>query len=539
MPVNTPTREYVANIDLWQRCRDAYEGSDAVKAQGQKYLPPLDSHRTNARAYNEYLLRALYFNAMGRTVNGLAGSIFQKPPLWTMSKAAEECVTDVTLTGVPAEMFALRTTRNILITGRWGILVDMATESTDNKEPSRPYFVGYRGEDIINWITTSFGGDQRVTMVVLREYEEEPDPTDEFVRKPSEQYRVLRLVKDKYTQEVWKKMPNSEIFVRGKVFTPERRGEPLDFIPFVFMSGISIEPTIEKPPLIDLVDVNLSHYRTMADLEHGRHYTALPTPWVSGAIKGDTGTGDLSIGSGVAWMLDQGGQAGMLEFSGAGLGSLVTADQEKRKMMATLGARLLEDIGGAETATAISMRHSGDHATLRTIAAVLEQGLSKALKWMDWWMGTEATPDEVESEIKLNKDFFAAKADPTTISTALMALQAEQISYQTFYNILSEGGWSREGVDADQERADIDANRKENMEAAAEAQKALAEMAPPPEATPPEGVPGEIPPEGVPPEGEEEGVPPEGVPPEGQEEEEDEEGPDWVPKKKRKGKGGK
>jgi len=503
MPVNTPSREYLANIEPWQRCRDAYEGSDAVKGQGRKYLPALDSHKRNPNGYNEYVLRALYFNAMGRTVDGLAGSIFQKPPIWEVSEEVEEFIEDITLTGVTAEMFALRSTRNIMITGRWGILVDMGTAETEDKTPARPYFVGYKGEDIISWATELVGGDQRLTMVVLREFDDDPDPTDEFVRKQAEQYRVLRLSKGEYTQEVWKKIPNSENFVKGKTETPERRGEALDFIPFVFMSAISIEPTIEKAPLLDLVDVNLSHYRTMADLEHGRHYTALPTPWVSGALQGDEGGGDLSIGSGVAWMLDKGGSAGMLEFSGAGLQSLVTADQEKRKMMAILGARLLEDIGGAETATAITMRYSGDHATLRTIAAVLEQGFTKAIKWVEWWVGTEATPEEVEAEVKLNKDFFAAKAPAGDIQAALGALQAEQISYQTFYNVLSEGGWSREGVDYEQEREDIAADRKINMEAAAEVQKAMAEMqaeAPPPEAGAPAPDGGVPPEEGAPPE---------------------------------------
>jgi len=514
LPVNSPCREYLANIEPWQRCRDAYEGSDAVKAQGRKYLPSLDSHKRNPNGYAEYVLRALYFNAMGRTVDGLAGSIFQKPPIWEVSEEVEDFIGDITLTGVTAEMFALRSTRNIMITGRWGILVDMGTAETEDKTPARPYFVGYKGEDIISWATELVGGDQRLTMVVLREFDDDPDPTDEFVRKQAEQYRVLRLSKGKYTQEIWSKIPNSESFVKGKTETPVRRGEALGFIPFVFMSAISIEPTIEKAPLLDLVDVNLSHYRTMADLEHGRHYTALPTPWVAGSLQGDEGGGDLSIGSGVAWMLDKGGSAGMLEFSGAGLQSLVTADQEKRKMMAILGARLLEDIGGAETATAITMRYSGDHATLRTIAAVLEQGFTKALKWVEWWVGTETTPEEVESEVKLNKDFFAAKAPAGDIQAALGALQAEQISYQTFYNILSEGGWAREGITYEQEREDISSDRKVNMEAAAEVQKAMAEMQA--EAAPPEAAPAVAPPpdagldEGQPPPEDAEGQPDDG-----------------------------
>jgi len=461
MPVDTPSHEYEAYIDIWQRCRHCYEGSDSVKKAGTDYLPPLDSHKANALGYEAYKLRALFYNATGRTVDGLAGSIFQKPPRWEVSKTAEEYLRDITLSGVTAEMFALRSTRNVLSLGRWGILVDMAKEEKE-RGPARPYVVGYRAEDIYSWRTRSVGGDQQTHLVVLREQEQIEDPEDEFVPEREIRFRVLRLDKGRYAQEVWRKPRGKKDYERVESVMPKRRGVPLTFIPFVFMSATTVEPTIEKPPLLDLVDVNLSHYRTMADLEHGRHYTALPTPWVSGAIQGDEENEQLSIGSGVAWMLDTGGQAGMLEFSGAGLGSLLDADQEKRKMMATLGARLLEDVGGAETATAVSMRHSGEHATLRTIAAVLEQGLSKVVQWIDWWMGTEATPEKVKSQIVLNKEFFAIKASPGEVQAALAALQAEKISYPTFYNILAEGGWTREGVDYKKELSDIDIDRESN-----------------------------------------------------------------------------
>ena len=238
-----------------------------------------------------------------------------------------------------------------------------------------------------------------------------------------------------------------------------RRGVPLDFIPFVFIGPTSNSATIEKPPLIDLVDVNLSHYRTMADLEHGRHFTALPTPWVAGAAPAVEGQDSepLEIGSGKAWMLGENGKAGMLEFSGAGLTSLVTAEQDKRKMMAVLGARLLEEqSGSAETATAVGMRHAGTHATLRTIAQSIEQGLTKALEWHVWWMTTLASPEETDALMSLNKEFFTVKASPQEVQVALAALQAEEISFATFYNILQTGGWAREGITPDDEKKQIE-----------------------------------------------------------------------------------
>jgi len=73
MGVETARRDYLAACERWCRMRDCYEGSDAVKAAGEKYLPRLCSHISmaeggtasdsmkGARAYAEYKLRALFY----------------------------------------------------------------------------------------------------------------------------------------------------------------------------------------------------------------------------------------------------------------------------------------------------------------------------------------------------------------------------------------------------------------------------------------------------------------------------------------------
>src|SRR5574341_686442 len=84
--VDTKHKAYEEILAVWERCRDTRAGSDAVKKAGPKYLPPLGSHVSNgmgtegAVKYNAYKMRALFFNAVGRTIDGLAGLVFQKPP---------------------------------------------------------------------------------------------------------------------------------------------------------------------------------------------------------------------------------------------------------------------------------------------------------------------------------------------------------------------------------------------------------------------------------------------------------------------------
>lgn len=461
MPVNTPSADYRAHVGAWMRCRDAADGSDAVKAKGATYLPRLGSHVKYPARYDEYKLRALFYNATGRTVEGFAGAIFQKAPNFKLPDRLAAHVKDITLAGVSAELFALGATREVLKTGRYGVLVEMPSAASAEQ---RPYWVGYRAEDIVAWRTTRLNGDEILTRVVLREIVEEPDQKDDFVTKAVEQYRVLSLAGRVYTQTVYRKKDDlgddwapfvTEEGQKDPFTTPLRRGVPLDFIPFVFIGPTSVSPAVEKPPLVDLVDVNLSHYRGSADLKHGLHFAALPTAVISGAISGDDG-GPLEIGSGTAWQLEKGGAAAMLEVAGPGFAAIRTDLQDMQRMMATLGARLLEEQpSAAETMGAVGMRHAGEHATLRTIAQTIEAALTLVLRWHCWWMGAEAKPGEVEAFVELSKDYFAVKASPDEVRAALLAVQAERISFTTFYARLQAGGWAREGVTAEEELAAI------------------------------------------------------------------------------------
>jgi hypothetical protein len=442
----------------WVRCRDTYAGNDAVKAKGTDYLPELDSHATDKEKYQSYKDRALFYNAMARTVDGMSGGIFQKAPVIRAEDAVLAHLQDVTLTDESAQLFALHAAREVLITGRRGILVDMAEQPTSAS--ARPYWVGYRAEDAIAHRASAIDGDEILTRVVLREVLLEPDAKDEFALVEIEQYRVLELnftdVGRIYTQQRWRKAGDNEEFAPfGDAIIPTRKAQPLNFIPFVFANPGSVSPSIVKPPLLDLVDVNLSHYRTMADLEHGRHFTALPTAWVSGHKQEEK----LQLGSSVALVMpSENAKMGMLEFTGQGLGALDHADQQKRHMMSVLGARMLEEqpqTSQTETAFAVNMRHAGEQATLRTLAQSLETALTLALQWHSWWIGTEATPKETGAMFELNKDFASVRMTPEELRAQVEALNTGAIPFEDFYFNYARGDLARPGVTPEQARGEL------------------------------------------------------------------------------------
>jgi hypothetical protein len=355
--------------------------------------------------------------------------------------------------------FALSATEDVMLMGRSGVLVEMAESPLTEV---RPYFVSYAAENIINWDTTVINGDEVLTLLVLREQPRRVDERDAFSYKTIEQYRELRLILEndtlRYTQQIWQRPEDGgEVEEVGPRLMPLRRGEPLSFIPFTFLGPTVVTTDIKDPPLLDLANLNLAHWRNTCDHEQGLHLVSLPTPYVSGMKGAGEDVEMLHIGPSTVWILEKEGKAGMVEFTGAGMGALEKALLAKQHQMATLGAKLLEEqpTVAQETATAVLARHAGEHATLRTMAQAMEQGLRAALQIVAWWDGLDAKPMDVPVKVELNKDFLQVKAQPQEIQTALATLQAGEISYQTFWNLLTEGGWARYGVTAAEEKLEI------------------------------------------------------------------------------------
>ena len=444
MPIHSASRAYNSAIPKWTRCRDVIAGQDAVKAKRMQYLPVLEGHASHEDpAYLAYLLRAEFYNATGRTVQGFAGAVFRRPPLVEKTPTdVEDHLKDVTRNGHELITFATQVFNENLSVGRVGLLVEMppAYEGAA-PEDARPYWVTYKAEQIINYHCDVYAGKRRVTRVILKEEHEVPDPRDPYITTCETRYRELLLENGAYVQRVHEKAVNQTgDFLVTEEIRPTRLGKALDFIPFVFMNTTSIEPEIEEPALLDLVDVNLSHYRSSADYEHGAHFTALPTPWVVGAPPQTS----LKIGAGTAWILNESpfSKAEMLEYSGQGLGAIEKIVDRKEKRMAVLGARLLESQATQQdTATAVRLRQTGDESILKRLANAVSAGLTRALRYHVWWTTSAKLDDTTvqEARIALNTDFIETHLAGPELTALVGAYQSAAISFDTLFFNLEKG----------------------------------------------------------------------------------------------------
>lgn len=405
-----------------------------MKRAGLIYLPRIDPAQSDPE-YQAYKKRAPYYEAVARTVDGFVGAISRKPHLIELPDSLKNMQTKATADGVTLDDFIKHLCCEVLLMARGAILVEM------DDETQAPYLAFYPAEAILNW-----GED----WVILAETIYTADDKDKFKQIPFQQIRQLTLRGGCYTATIWQQKPGPNGGEEWRVVaesTPTKRGTPLDELPFFWLSTAGQSATVAKPPLLGLVNASLSHYRSAADLEHGRHFTALPTLYLSGVQ--DDGE-PLAVGAGaVIKLADPAAKAGYAEFTGQGLQSLETALATKEQQMAMLGASIMaarsKNVEAAET---MRIRVAGENALLMGVVSTIEQALLAALNFAAQW-ATMQPPTAVK--LRLNRDFIDQKLDAQSLTGLLNAVQAGKLSLEDFLFALQQAELLRPDININTE----------------------------------------------------------------------------------------
>lgn len=390
-------------VGEWQEIRDCAAGERTIKAKGDTYLKPLQE--MTGGEYAGYLSRAVFFNMTGRTVNALTGIVFNRDPQITgIPKKLEKAFKAPTKNGQTFGAFIKKVCRELITLGRYGVLVDMNTDGGD------PYFTGYAAEHILDWQEISISGRLVPSEIVVREIQQVRGPFG-VGRKNTYTIRRLCLEFDKvrdnviYVQYIYR---GDDSNLDVSTITPERvvptrNGVPLSRIPFLPLGSIDNSYDIDRSPIADIASLNIAHYRSYAQLEQSRFFTAMPIYYVQTSI-GNTQT-EYKIGSSMVWEVAVGEKPGILEMNGHGLGGLVTACEQKEDQISALGGRLManQSRSTAESDNALKLKEGNERSILLNIVFSVSEGMTKMLQTWAWWAGM----DDVEKvSVELNKEFL-------------------------------------------------------------------------------------------------------------------------------------
>ncbi len=426
--VTTQHTKYAKAAAKWVKVRDCIEGEDQIHEKAETYLPRL-SKRQKDESYNAFKGRARFWNAVARTLAGWRGAVFRRPPVATVPESMKPFLVDINLQATPFEDFAGQTLDEVLTTGRAGLLTDHQ-ESPDG----RTYILLFKAEEIVNWATVMEDGARKLALVVLA-YCVTQLSADGFSSEEIMEYRELRLEGGFYVQRVWQEKGEGDnrAWTKIKELNPKVRDELMTEIPFVFIGPKSLSPDIQESPLYEIATVNLHHYRGNADLKHGLHFAALPTPY-SLNEKEEENAEPLELGSGVFQQFrGENVQVGFLEHSGAGLSAVREDQQDMKDEMAQLGAAAVTPpLRMAESAEALENKQNEQSAPLVKVVDVVSQGLTEALAWLVYWEGG----DEALAKWELNKAFANTRLSPADIQALSAALQAGALTEEAFAYLL-------------------------------------------------------------------------------------------------------
>jgi len=307
---------------------------------------------------------------------------------------------------------------------------------TENAAPgSAPFISTFNAESILDWKEELVGGRQKLTRLRLHEDNDDLDDTGVeqhllLTLEPAYTVRRFHVTRKRNGPD----MTTEEVQV-GEDIVPTIDGAPLLDIPAVVVSPYNLKADVEKPPFLDLVNVNLAHWRVSADYYWSLFLTSQPTPWVAGSLNDKNMP--RQIGSGAFWVLPQGATAGMLEFTGAGIAAQKTALDDLTAQMATLGARMVYDGKGRnETTDTAKLRTRSELSLLHSSVNMVEAAIVKLLRLAAEWTQV-GSKDQVS--LKLHRDFITAQMDPAVLNALIKAWQAGAISHDTLLMNLKKG----------------------------------------------------------------------------------------------------
>lgn len=451
MSVTNLNPEYQAVVDDWRLVNDCVNGERKVKSKKQRYLPKPnagDKSQENEDRYTSYMARAQFVNFTARTKRALVGSVFRKKPIVELPNALEYLREDASRSGIKLDNLIKLSVGSVMENGRAGLLADypQAEEGLTLAETmrNRAYVIHYSATKIINWHVNQGGV---LDLVVLQEQEEVQQGTAfNYVIEP--RYRVLLLLDGVYQQHYY-----DEGGVLVWAATPtDSKGQTFSEIPWSWLGSEDNDESLDVPPLLDIANINVGHYRNSADYEESSFLAGQPMLHIdigetSPDLWKEENPNGVLVGS-KRGIITKGGKMELVQAEPNNLPN--EAMKRKEEQMVAIGARIIQDSTGVETAEAARIRHSGETSVLISIVENNEAGYERVLKFCARFMGA----DEEAIDVGLNRDFFDSKLTPQEIMAIIQLGDTQLIAPSDQRTMMRSG---RLELDSERTDEDIDA----------------------------------------------------------------------------------
>ena len=430
---------FVRNLDViammsdWGVMAAVTRGTNYIRDLSETYLP--QEPREDDDAYTTRVDRSVLSPYTSRLIETAAGAILRKPihiegdPYWL------ELAENIDGLGSSINEYARRALVSSLTYGHSAILVDYpsATAALNLAEERamgrRPYFVHVDAPQIWGWRKDS--GTNRLLQVRIHDYDVRP--LNEFGEEQIEQMRVIYPGRyDLYTlgQEI------VEFSETGDYSLPE--------IPLVPIYSNRRGLLVSQPPLLDIANLNITHYQRQADLIHALHIAAMPTLVLEGW---DDTTGSATMGVNYAIAMQPGNKAYYVQADATSFDAQMNELQSLEQQMSTLGVtKLFGQKFVAESAEAKRIDQAQSNSVLSIISQELESALNQAFAFAAQYVGMESP------EVTIDRDFDFYRLIGQDVSVLTQLNQLGKISDSMLLEILRRGEILPDNINIEDEK---------------------------------------------------------------------------------------
>ena len=414
--------DVIAMMPDWSVMAAVTKGTNYIRDLSETYLP--QEPREDDDAYQTRVDRSVLSPYTSRLIETAAGAILRKPihikgdPYWL------ELAKDIDGIGSNINEYARRALVSSLTYGHSAILVDYPAAANamnlaeERAMGRRPYFVHIDAPQIWGWRKES--GTNRLLQVRIHDYDVRP--LNEFGEEQVEEMRVI--YPGRY-----------DLYTLGRstetVSLDETGGYSLDEIPLVPIYSNRRDVLISQPPLLDIANLNITHYQRQADLIHALHIAAMPTLVLEGW---DDTTGSATMGVNYAIAMQPGNKAYYVQADATSFDAQMQELQSLEGQMSTLGVtKLFGQKFVAESAEAKRIDQAQSNSVLSIISQELESCLNQAFAFAAQYVGIEPP------EIKIDRDFDYYRLIGQDISVLAQLNQMGKISDEMLLEVLRRG----------------------------------------------------------------------------------------------------
>lgn len=375
-----------------------------------------------------------------KVVDGFSGTVFAKAPVMKnieFTETQKELNKNCDMLGNSIDKFSEKVVNTVFEDGFCATMNDYSDEA------KRPFMRHIAPHQFISFKTSSVDGYPVITQFIYKEEIEIDNPDNEFDSEIRNRYIVLDIKDDTYRVRRYMSTSNKSVKTsdiekmtqEGEDIYPIMDGKRFKTLPITIHGINQNNFSIGKSPLQDISDMNISVIQRVIDQVYMLHWTALPTPWVTGI---DANEAPGTIGPSKAWHIQNSeANVGMLEFSGNSARAHQDFIDNLKDIMASMGAQILKKEGvSRETATSVLVRTASQTSLIATLVNNISGQLQNSLVTFFEWAGNKV---KNEFTYELNNDFLKIDMEPNAQIALVKSWLDGAVSHETVFNKMKEG----------------------------------------------------------------------------------------------------